>query len=195
MPQAPTAIVAEHQRSFLPKRMRDQAALVPAPLHRSFPSRQGPVERKLVFVGRLCGSKGADLLPRMLDHLPGWTAVVAGWGPLEQALNSDPRIQWLGPLPAPDWAARVGRGVAVIPSRVPEGAPRVLREFRSLGFPIVARQIRGLEAPVAEAGLGALVARDNPRAWAQACRHVQTWRPAAWQETGAGDEFLKFVTH
>ena len=109
--------------------------MIPAPIAPKFPRHSGPVDKKIIFIGRLTWNKGADLLPGILDLLPGWQAMVVGWGALAPKLQADPRIQWLGALPSPEWTEHVGRGVAVIPSRVPEGAPLVLREFAHWVYP------------------------------------------------------------
>ncbi|HBU47229.1 MAG TPA: hypothetical protein DEB46_02850, partial [Myxococcales bacterium] len=195
IPQASTAIVAEHQRRLLPSRLQKSAPVIPAPIAPKFPRHSGPVDKKIIFIGRLTWNKGADLLPGILDLLPGWQAVVVGWGALAPKLQADPRIQWLGALPSPEWTEHVGRGVAMIPSRVPEGAPLVLREFRSLGLPVVARDLRGLREPIQSNGLGALVRSDRPREWAKACEHVQTWKLPEWQATCHASAWRQFVVN
>lgn len=192
MPQAPTAIVAEHQRSLLPAALR-QAVVVPAPLTGSLAELPGTIRPTLVYVGRLVPEKGVDLLPRILDHLPGWRAQVIGWGPLAVPLAKHPRVEMLGPLPNQHWPAKVAKGIGLIPSRIAEGAPLVLREFSALGLPVLCRRVSGLVDPVRRRGLGALVVGDEPKTWAEAAEALLNCSGTGAPFPDSADDLLQFV--
>jgi glycosyltransferase involved in cell wall biosynthesis len=111
---------------------------------------------------------GLDLLPALLDHLPGATAVIAGEG----EVPAHPRIRALGWLdgPAHDrWIA--ASDVAVLP--YPADAPPwfcPLKGFdaRAGGLPIVASDVAAVRDHAARWGETTLVPSDDVAAWSRA---------------------------
>ncbi len=163
----PVALVAAHQRAALPSRFRGLTTLLPVPIQ-SLEQQPAQRQKVVVFVGRLVAQKGVRLLPAILDELPGWRAEVIGDGPLREMLESDPRITCLGAHRPQEWPGMVSPGVGVCLSRSAEGAPLVIDELRSLGYPVVASAVAGLAQAVRHEQDGWLVRGREPKAWARA---------------------------
>jgi glycosyltransferase involved in cell wall biosynthesis len=118
----------------------------------------------VLFLGRLEGVKGADLLPAIAQRLTG-TLAVAGDGPLRGLLDSraaqDPRgvLRMLGTLADPvPWL--VAADVLLLPSRL-EGMPLVFLEAAACRCPVVATPA-ALEALGADAPRFARLAPPDP---------------------------------
>ena len=191
----PLAVVADHQRAKLPKRFDSQVSLMPVPSDGVMEPLRQP-EKKLIFVGRLVRQKGPDLLPRILDHLPGWRAVVVGDGPLSGQLERDDRISCLGALPTSVWRQRVGGGVGVCPARSSEGTPLVVDELRLAGVPVVVASVDGLAQRVEHGVDGWVVAGRDPQAWASAIGSAHastTWSQTLASERAHSDGWARFA--
>jgi glycosyltransferase involved in cell wall biosynthesis len=96
-----------------------------------------------VFVGKFAAYKGIDLLLdawRQVQH-PRARLCFVGDGPLAatvQAATSDPRITWMGQVPAGEVAAHIaGARAVVVPSVWDEPFGRVVAEAFALGRPVV----------------------------------------------------------
>jgi glycosyltransferase involved in cell wall biosynthesis len=124
-----------------------------------------PPEAPLVlFLGRLEGVKGADLLPAIAQRLAG-TLAIAGDGPLRGLLDSraaaDPRgvLRMLGTLADPvPWL--VAADALLLPSRL-EGMPLVFLEAAACRCPVVATPA-ALEALGEDAARFARLAPPDP---------------------------------
>jgi glycosyltransferase involved in cell wall biosynthesis len=113
----------------------------------------GPAEKRedfALFAGRLSAEKGIATL------LEAWRCLeipmrlkIAGDGPMShaviQASRSDPRIEWLGPLPADGVTKWMKRAyILVLPSVWYEGLPLTLVEAFAAGLPAIASDIGSL---------------------------------------------------
>jgi glycosyltransferase involved in cell wall biosynthesis len=167
----PLALVDAHQRALVPKRFHRDLSLLPVPI-KQVEKIDTAAQECLVFVGRLTAQKGVHILPSILDHLPGWTAVVVGDGPLRPQLESDARISCLGALAPDEWQQRVPLGVGVCPARGSEGSPLVVDELRSLGLPVVVAAQKGLAGRVQHQQNGLIERSLSPQAWAHSVRQA-----------------------
>jgi len=178
----PVALVCEHQRSRLPARFQASARVIPVPIDGVAQPPQPPAQR-LIFVGRLIPQKGCDLLPELLDQLPGWEALVVGDGPLRSQLERDPRIRCLGAKHPSVWPTEVGAGVGVCLSRRAEGAPLVVDELRLAGVPVVVSSVDGLRQRVEQSVDGWIVEGFDPRRWALAIERA--YQATTWSQAPA----------
>lgn len=117
----------------------------------------------VLFVGRLTEEKGVRVLLRAVELLSaGATVRIVGDGPLrgevEAAAARDPRIVALGSLDASGVDAEMRRAAAlVVPSLWYEGLPMTVIEAFARGLPVVASDLGGLSATVADGRNGVLV--------------------------------------
>jgi glycosyltransferase involved in cell wall biosynthesis len=136
--------------------------------------------RRLLYVGRLTGEKGPDVLLRALAELrSGGTDVsltMVGDGaerPAMTALASDlgvkDRVTFIRYIGDPEQLREqyLSAGIIVIPSRT-EGVPGVLLEAMALGRAIVASRVGGIPSVLEPGASGMLVPPNNPRALAAA---------------------------
>lgn len=101
--------------------------------------------RDVLFVGRLDEAKGVDRLLdawRLGGRDSGRRLVVVGDGPLrsrvEELARTDPRVCWLGQVPATEVAeAMASAAYVVVPSRVFEGYPLAVAEAFARGRPVL----------------------------------------------------------
>ena len=150
----------------------------------------------MIFVGRLVRQKGPDLIPAVLDQLPGWSAVVVGDGPLRGQLESDRRITCLGALPPKVWQERIGGGVGVCPSRSAEGIPLVVDELRLAGIPVVVASVDGLAQRVEHGVNGWVVEGRNPQVWSATIAQAHastTWSQGLASERAHPDAWARFT--
>ena len=146
----------------------------------SAPTLEGPV--RLLFVGRLVGQKGLDVLfgalALMKDHQD-WTLTIAGEGPLKdelalaaQQLGIGGRVTfrgWLerGQLPA----VYKDADAFVLPSR-DEGMPNAMLEAMAAGLPVIGSKVSGLEEVVVDGETGLLVPPEDVDRLNNALRHI-----------------------
>jgi glycosyltransferase involved in cell wall biosynthesis len=191
----PLAVVADHQRTRVPQRFQSRLSLLPVPIDGATEALRQP-EKTLIFVGRLVRQKGPDLLPRILDQLPGWKAVVVGDGPLRGQLERDDRIKCLGALPGSVWRQRIGGGVGLCPARSSEGNPLVVDELRLAGVPVVVALVDGLAQRVEQGVDGWVVAGRDPQAWSAAIASAHastTWSQTRASERAHSDGWAQFA--
>lgn len=138
----------------------------------------GPI--RLVSAGRLVPEKGIDVLilafAEVFDEIPDVVLEVAGDGPQRPALEKlverlgiEARVKFAGYLPPdsmPSFLA--GASLAVLPSRVEEGLPRVLVEAGLAGCALVGTDLGGIKDIVEPDRTGVLVPPNNPGALAEA---------------------------
>ncbi len=114
----------------------------------------GPV---LGFLGSMKPWHGVDRLPAILDALPGFTAVVAGDGPIE--VPRHPRLRALGrvaPRHVADVVAAMDVGLAPYRADAPPWfCPLKILEYRAQGVPVVAADVGDCRA------LGAAIVVDD----------------------------------
>lgn len=120
-------------------------------------------DRELVFVGRLVGDKGADVLLRALHHLPPGkrpSLTIVGQGPAEPALRTlaaelgiADTVSYVGPLRGEALVATLNaHRVLVIPSRWEEPFGIVSLEGLACGCRVIASASGGLPEAVGPAG-------------------------------------------
>ncbi len=98
------------------------------------------------FIGTLAAHKGIATLLRAAHTAPeSWRFVVAGAGPLASAVESDPRVEYLGRVESEQKEAFFERvDVLVVPSEWEEPGPFVVMEAAVRGMPCVVSDRGGL---------------------------------------------------
>lgn len=141
----------------------------------------GIATKTVLTLGRLVPVKGLSGLLAALAQLPEVTLLIAGDGPLRQALEAEaaplgPRVRFLGEVHG-ELRRHLLQGcdALVLSSRVlPDGrtesAPTVLLEALAAGCPIVATAVGGVAALLGDAGL--VVPPDDPASLAAALKRV-----------------------
>jgi phosphatidylinositol alpha-1,6-mannosyltransferase len=168
---------------------------------RADPGAAWPVDKTVLFVGRLAEKKGLECLirafPEVLCSHPDARLVVVGDGPLRSDLERlasrlglQDRVEFLGGRPfseLPRWYST--SQVFLLPSVVAqsgdrEGLPVVLFEAMAAGRPIVATSVGGVSEVVVHGRTGLLVEPGVPTALASAVNELLDSQPAA-QRIGA----------
>ncbi len=132
-----------------------------------------PGARLIVALGRLHTNKAFDVLIRALARLPGVHALIAGEGPERGALEALARAEGVADrLHLPGWrrdtaALLAAADVFVCPSRH-EPLGNVVIEAFSAARPVVASDIDGPAALIAQDRTGLKVPPDDPAALAEA---------------------------
>jgi glycosyltransferase involved in cell wall biosynthesis len=124
---------------------------------------RAPVAGRFLFVGRLAGKKGVDVLLRAIAEVPDASLRIAGDGPDRAALEAlarelalGERAQFLGAQGRDDVVAQLREAYAlVIPSVVAadgdrEGTPVVLSEGIAAGVPVIASRLAGIAERVTD---------------------------------------------
>jgi glycosyltransferase involved in cell wall biosynthesis len=133
-------------------------------------SDDGRSSRTLLFCGRLVREKGADLIVRALEEMPGVRLDVVGSGPeldnlerLAASLGVADRVVFHGTLAHARVNALYRSAAAlVVPSRWMENSPLVVFEGLAAGIPIVGARRGGIQELVVEGETGALFTPDDP---------------------------------
>jgi len=131
----------------------------------------------LLYVGKFAPYKGIDLLLDAWQRVrcPQVRLCFVGDGPLAdhvRAATADPRIEWVGRIPAADVAARIARARAVVvPSVWDEPFGRVAAEAMAVARPVVTTGRGGLAEVVGQAGW---ITGTDPSRLAQAIDEVAT---------------------
>ena len=125
----------------------------------------------LAMVGNMVELKGHALVLKALEELPKVTLLIAGSGPLEQALKKqvqqgqmEQRVRFLGRLPHGDLARVYSAADGLVLASSREGWPNVLLEAMACGTPAVAVDIPGVREIVQGPDSGLLVAERSPSA-------------------------------
>ena len=140
---------------------------------------------RILSVGRIDSEKNPLLLPAILAALrprdPRWRLAVAGEGPLSAALAE--RADELGVADATELLGNVPYGPALraqyrashvfLHVSLTEGVPQVLFEAQAAGLPIVATDVGGVSAALADGERGVLVPPDDAEAAASALERIR----------------------
>jgi glycosyltransferase involved in cell wall biosynthesis len=131
----------------------------------------GPDVRIAVTIANYYATKGIDLLltawPRVLERHPDAHAIVLGDGPLGSELKHQLVAEGIGdkfhlPGAVPDaYRLLMGADLFVLPSRK-EGLPYALLEAQAAGLPIVASEVGGIPAALANGRGGLLIPPGAP---------------------------------
>lgn len=106
------------------------------------------------FLGRLATDKGLATLLRAFTRLdrPGARLVVAGRGPLEDAVRGTERVEYAGWVAGEEKEQLLDRiDCLVVPSEWKDPAPLVVNEARARGIAVIGAQIGGIPELVADA--------------------------------------------
>jgi len=125
--------------------------------------------RWLASVGLLIERKSHDIPIRALPHLPGWSLVVAGNGPLRtelealaRSLGVVDRVRFAGGVPQADLPAYYSAADALVLASSREGWANVLLEAMACGTPVVASSVWGTPEVVASDVAGQLMPERTP---------------------------------
>jgi glycosyltransferase involved in cell wall biosynthesis len=129
--------------------------------HARLPASPRPL--RLLFVGRLVTLKGADLLLRAVERVPGVELTVIGDGPEAPALRDraaglSREVRFLGERPQVEVLREMrSHDVLVVPSRRgllgrEEGMPRVVVEAWSCGLPVIGSALGGVPEAMSRGG-------------------------------------------
>lgn len=149
----------------------------------------------LTFIGRLEPTKGADLLPAIIDRLAresmDFRVDIVGDGALRPQLESalqryDGNIQFYGSVRHERIPEVLARSRAlIIPSRV-EGVPTVALEALAAGVPVVAADVGGTREVVRNGATGFLCRPGDVSAFAECVRFLLDNEEVAERLGGAG---------
>jgi glycosyltransferase involved in cell wall biosynthesis len=160
-------------------------------------------EVRILTVGRLDAEKNPLLLPTILARLVerggGWRFVVVGDGPLASEvaaraaeLGVDDRLELLGYLPFGSELWDVYRGChAFLHISRTEGVPQVLFEAFATGIPIVATDVGGVAAAVANGSRALLIPADDADAAVVALERLRDDAQLREELIRAGLEYAK----
>jgi glycosyltransferase involved in cell wall biosynthesis len=143
-----------------------------------------PSDSYLVFSGRLSEEKGVAVLIEAWRSLRDIPLLVVGDGPLRARLEFEVArdqlpIRFTGNLPRDEAVQIVSSAQGVIvPSLWFEGMPMVVLEAWSVGVPVLASRIGGLEEMLSEDRLGFGFAPGDPQSLVAAVRYLMQ-NPAA----------------
>ncbi len=141
----------------LPNFISDTAPVAPAPSRNNEP----PI---VLYVGKLEGHKGADLLPAAMASVPQARLLIAGDGPLADQIARDAAarkvpIEFLGERPNAEVLALMQEAdILLFPARWEEPLTRTLLEAGSMGLPAVALAVGGNADIIRDGESGVLVA-------------------------------------
>lgn len=148
-----------------------------------------PERREILFAGRLVRRKGLawfvrNVLPLLPPDLP---LRVAGtvWEAEEAAALSDPRVEFLGPLPQPAlWSRMAAARAVILPNLAAgrghvEGFGLVAAEAAAAGGLVLAPRLEGFLSSVIDGETGTLLPPGDAPAWAEAIRSLDALSPAA----------------
>jgi glycosyltransferase involved in cell wall biosynthesis len=159
----------KHLRAgFAPGRMRVKPNFAPPALRR-----EGAGD-SFLYVGWLSPGKGPDRLVREWPASAG-KLVVVGDGPQAAELRqaASPQVEFAGAVGPAEVGSYLRRARALlVPSRVPDSAPRVVLEAYAAGVPVVASDVGGLPELVEHDATGFLVGPGRPLGWSEAIERL-----------------------
>lgn len=124
----------------------------------------------LLSVGLLIERKGHDLIIRALRDLPQARLVIAGSGPMEQALRNlagemgvADRVRFAGPISHRDLADYYTAADLLVLASSREGLANVLLESIACGNPVAATDVNGTAEVVRDAAAGRLIPERTPQ--------------------------------
>ena len=141
---------------------------------------------RLLTVGRLDPEKNplllADVIARLRDREPRWRLTVAGDGPVRPELERriaelrlQDAVELLGYVPnGPGLWERYRQSHAFLHVSLTEGLPQVLFEAQAAGLPIVATDVGGVRAALADGAAGALIRPRDAEGAAAALERLRT---------------------
>jgi len=166
--------------ALLPVSLRPRVEIAPlgAPTPPGSPERAGGRKPVFLYLGRLIHSKGVDLLIDAAAGRADFEVVIAGDGALRPALEARAArlpVRFAGPVAPAARAALLGSCDAlVVPSRGPEGAPRVIVEARAAGLPVLGAAVPGVRSGIEDGRDGLLFAPGDPGGLARALGRFAT---------------------
>jgi glycosyltransferase involved in cell wall biosynthesis len=150
-------------------------------------AREGPL--RIVFLGRLHPTKGADTLVRAVRALAGRAIELDLYGAVgmdsadryagevRRLATGDPRIRLLPGLPHGEiLRALAGYHLVAVPSRWLETGPLVVLEAFAAGVPVIGSRLGGIVEVVSDGVDGLLVEASSVKAWSDAIRQVDESR-------------------
>lgn len=154
----------------------EQVALIPNGCDPCLCSSEPPLDAsfRVLFAGRLCEQKGADLLPLIWPSIragvPSASLEIYGDGPflrpLHDVLDQDPRVRFFPPYRQKDvFQILRGAKAVLMPSRW-EGCPYLLLEAWAASVPVIASPEAG--GIVCDGQDGLLAPLSDPQSWARA---------------------------
>lgn len=162
----------------------------------------------IVSVGNLVALKGHELAIEAMSSLPDCTLLIAGGGPLREALLARAealgvasRVRLLGELPHAQLADLYAAGDVLVLMSEREGWANVLLEAMACGTPAIATRVGGNAEIITAAAAGALLPARSARALVEAvgafraghCDRAATRRHAeafGWAAVAAGNHAL-----
>ncbi len=116
----------------------------------------------VLYFGRLCISKGLDVLVEAAERLPGITFVVAGEGDYAGRLAGHKNIIYRGFLSGDELKECISRArISIVPSNWHENCSMTILESKSLGIPVIASDTGGNPEIVRDGTDGFLFKRGN----------------------------------
>jgi teichuronic acid biosynthesis glycosyltransferase TuaC len=158
----------------------------------------------LLSVGSLIERKGHHIALEALQRLPEATLLIAGEGPLGEALRHQAeaaglgsRVRFLGPVSHGDLPRYFSAADASVLASSREGMPNVVLESLACGTPVIACDVEGVSEVLAEPVAGRVVSARQPEALADGIVALLDAHPRrdavrayaqrfSWDETSAG---------
>jgi glycosyltransferase involved in cell wall biosynthesis len=201
-------VVGELQPSAIPK-----IAVLPnatAAVDRRPRGDAGTADARITFLGQLGRRKGsADLLEALasLKDMPGWTATLAGDGPIEETRQQVQSLGLEGRVHIPGWISTMERtalldetDMLVLPSYA-ENLPMVILEAFAHGIPVISTPVGAIPEVVVPERNGLLINAGDVQALAAAIRRLiedtalrRTMGEAARQDHAAKFEMNRYLS-
>lgn len=158
----------------------------------------------LLSVGSLIERKGHHITLQALQRLPDSTLLIAGEGPLEDALRRQTeslglggRVRFLGPVAHDDLPRYFSAADVSVLASSREGMPNVVLESLACGTPVVACDAEGVSEVLADPVAGRVVSAREPAPLAEAIVALLESHPGrdavrkfaqrfSWDDTSAG---------
>ena len=142
-------------------------------------------ERYILYFGRLSREKGIQTLLNAATLLPDIPIVVAGSGPLEQAIQADRHIRFVGFKQDDELRRLVGGAVcSVLPAEWSENCPFSVLESQALGVPVIGSDMGGIPELIEDGETGFIFRAGDTEALAEKIRLLwdRPWMVAQMKE-------------